>query len=252
MCGRYAYILPPDAMLALFRMLNELIYPPRYNIAPTQPIPVVWEQQGRRTAQLVRWGFVPAWVKDPREFPLLINARSESMAEKPAFRDAVRNQRCVIPASGYYEWVKRPGGSKQPYYITEADGRPMAFAGLYSTWTGPAGEEVDTAAIVTVEPNAEVAQIYDRMPALLRGQEAVDQWLDTREVRAREAVRLAVPPPAGTMKFHPVGKAIGSADAEGPELIRPLSPEEAAALEAEARPARGRKATAGSGQLDLF
>jgi putative SOS response-associated peptidase YedK len=146
MCGRYAYILPPDAMLALFKILNELIYPPRYNIAPTQPIPVVWEQQGRRTAQLVRWGFVPGWVKDPREFPLLINARSEGMAEKPAFRDALKHQRCVIPASGYYEWMKRPDGSKQPYYITEADGRTMAFAGLYSTWMGPEGEEIDTAA----------------------------------------------------------------------------------------------------------
>lgn len=252
MCGRYAYILPPDAMLALFKMLNELIYPPRYNIAPTQPIPVVWEQQGKRTGQLVRWGFVPAWVKDPREFPLLINARSESMAEKPAFRDSLRNHRCIIPASGYYEWMKRPDGTRQPYYITEADDRPMAFAGLYSTWVGPDGEEVDTAAIVTVAPNPEISQIYDRMPALLRSEEAVDQWLNTREVKAHEALHLAVPPLPGTMKYHPVGKAVGSANAEGPELIRPLTPEEAAALEVEARPARKKKAATGSGQLDLF
>ena len=251
MCGRYAYILPPDAMLALFKMLNELVYPPRYNIAPTQPIPVIWEQEGRRTAQLVRWGFVPAWVKDPREFPLLINARSEGMAEKPAFRDAVRNQRCVIPASGYYEWMKRPDGSKQPYYITEADGRPMAFAGLYSTWMGPEGEEIDTAAIVTVEPNEEVSQIYDRMPALLRSEEAVNAWLNTRDFDRPQAAKLTVPPPPGTMKFHPVGRAIGNANAEGPELIRPLTPEEAAALEAEARPMRKKK-TAGGTQLDLF
>ncbi len=251
MCGRYAFILPPDAMLALFKMLNELVYPPRYNIAPTQPIPVVWEQMGRRTAQLVRWGFVPNWVKDPRDFPLLINARAEGMAEKPAFRDAVRNQRCVIPASGYYEWVKQADGTKQPYYITEADGRTMAFAGLYSTWMGPNGEEVETAAIVTVPPNEEVARIYDRMPALLRSEAAVDDWLNTRDVDRSGAVQLALPPPPGTMRYHPVGTAIGNANAEGPELIRPLTPEEAAALAAETRPARRRK-TGGSTQLDLF
>ncbi|MHB1110202.1 MAG: SOS response-associated peptidase [Devosia sp.] len=253
MCGRYAYILPPDAMLALFKIFNELLYPPRYNIVPTQPIVAIWEQQGKRTGQLVRWGFVPGWVKDPRDFPLLVNARAESMAEKPAFRTALKHRRCVIPASGYYEWMKGPDGSKQPCYITQVDDRPMAFAGLYSTWVGPEGEEVDTAAIVTVEPNLEISSVYDRMPAILRGEDAVDRWLDTRKVGTSEARLLAVPPPPGTMKYHPVGKAIGSSTAEGPELIRPLTPEEAAVAKAEAKPARRKKAaSAGGGQLDLF
>lgn len=249
MCGRYAYILPPDAMLALFKMLNELVYPPRYNIKPTEPIVAIWEQQGRRTGQLVRWGLVPSWVKDPREFPLLINARAESMAEKPAFRGSLRNQRCIIPASGYYEWMKGPDGTRQPYYITQADDAPMAFAGLYSTWMGPEGEEIDTAAIVTVEPNLEISSVYERMPAILRGEDAVGRWLNTRDVDAREAQQLAGPPPPGSMKYHPVGKAIGSATAEGPELLRPVTLEEA---EADARPARKKKAAADGGQLDLF
>ena len=150
--------------------MNSIDFPPRYNITPTQPIAVIWEQAGRRTIQLVRWGFVPTWVKDPREFTLLINARAETMAEKPSFRNAVRNSRCIVPASGYYEWMKGPDGKKQPYYITMADDSPMIFAGLYSQWAGPEGEEVDTACIVTVEPNLEISSVYDRMPAILQGE----------------------------------------------------------------------------------
>src|SRR5690606_24974510 len=113
MCGRYAATLPPEMMVELFKLLNRIDYPPRYNIAPTQPIPVIWEQEARRTVQLVRWGFVPGWVKDPREFPLLINARAEGLIEKPSFRDAIKRSRCVIPASGYYEWMKGPDGRKR-------------------------------------------------------------------------------------------------------------------------------------------
>lgn len=249
MCGRYAFLLPPEAMVALFKVLNEIDYPPRYNITPTQPIVAIIERQGRRTAELFRWGFVPGWVKDPRDFSLLINARAESMAEKPSFRDAVRNSRCVVPASGYYEWMKGADGVRRPYYITSNETETMAFAGLYSTWAGPNGEEVDTVCIVTVDPNLEISGVYDRMPALLRGQEAIDAWLNTREVDTREAVGLAVSPPPGTMTYHAVGKAVGRADAEGPELIVPLTPEQAAA---EAESARPRKKAVGGSQLDLF
>lgn len=249
MCGRYAATLPPEMMVELFHLLNRIDYPPRYNIAPTQPIAVIWEQQVRRTVQLVRWGFVPSWVKDPREFPLLINARAESLIEKPSFRTAIRNSRCIIPATGYYEWMKGADGKKRPYYITQADGSPMAFAGLYSTWSGPDGEEIDTAAIVTVEPNLEISSIYDRMPAILRSGDAIDDWLNTRDVTAAQAVKLAAPPPPGSMTYYPVGKAIGSATAEGAELVRPLSPEELEAEAASSRPARPKKASA---QGELF
>jgi putative SOS response-associated peptidase YedK len=125
----------------------------------------------------------------------------------------------------------------------------MAFAGLYSTWAGPNGEEVDTVCIVTVDPNLEISGIYDRMPAILRGEDAIDAWLNTREVDVAEAVGLAVSPPQGTMKYHPVGRAIGNANNDGPELIVPLTPEQAAEEAASARP---KKKAANSGQLDLF
>lgn len=249
MCGRYAFLLPPEAMVALFKVLNEVDYPPRYNITPTQPIIAIVERQGRRTAELFRWGLVPGWVKDPREFSLLINARAETMADKPSFRDAVRNSRCVVPATGYYEWMKGTDGVRRPYYITSNETETMAFAGLYSTWAGPNGEEVDTVCIVTVDPNLEISGVYDRMPAILRGQAAIDGWLNTRDVDIRGAVGLAVSPPQGTMTYHPVGKAVGRADAEGPELIAPLTAEQAAE---EAQSARPRKKAAGGSQLDLF
>ena len=147
------------------------------------------------------------------------------MAEKPAFRNAVKNTRCIVPASGYYEWMKGADGKRQPYYITSAESETMAFAGLYSTWAGPNGEEVDTVCIVTVDPNLEISSVYDRMPAILRGNDAIDAWLNTRDVAAKEAAALAVSPPPGTMKYHPVGKAIGKATVEGPELIVPISDE---------------------------
>lgn len=245
MCGRYAYLLPPEAMQELFKLLKEvMLYPPRYNIAPTQPVITIVEREGRRTAELFRWGFVPGWVKDPKEWPLLINARSETMSEKPAFRDALRNCRCVVPATGYYEWRKRPDGERRPFYISARDGETLAFAGLYATWAGPNGEEVDTVCIVTTEPNAEVSEVYERMPAILRGT-AVDDWLNTRDVDVAEALSLAQPSPDGSMIFHPVAKTIGAATAEGPELIMPF--------EGEWEPARPKKkAAAGSRQLDLF
>lgn len=245
MCGRYAFLLPPQAMAGLFRTLNDIDYPPRYNIAPTQPIVTIVEREGRRTAELFRWGFVPGWVKDPREFSLLINARAESMADKPSFRDAVRSARCVVPASGYYEWMKGPEGKRQPYYISSTETETMAFAGLFSSWAGPNGEEVDTVCVVTVAPSLEISGVYDRMPAILRGQAAIDDWLNTREVDTRDALKLAVSAPEGTMHYHPVSRAIGKANLDGPELIRPVAPDEA-------EPVKPRRKAAGGSQLDLF
>lgn len=248
MCGRYAFFLPPEAMAALFKLLDQAVgdYPPRYNITPTQPIIAIAEREGRRTAELFRWGFMPGWVKDPKDFPLLINARGESMRDKPSFRDAVRNSRCIIPASGYYEWMKGADGQRRPYFISSNETETMAFAGLYSTWAGPNGEEVDTVCIVTVDPNLEISGVYDRMPAILRGQDAIDAWLNTRDVEGRIAAEFATAPPPGTMKYHPVGKAIGKATSEGAELILPAGPDEE-----EEAPKPKRKKAAG-GQLDLF
>ncbi|HEY8595563.1 MAG TPA: SOS response-associated peptidase [Devosiaceae bacterium] len=247
MCGRYAFTLPPEAMRDLFRTLNSIDYPPRYNIAPTQPIVTVLNERGRREARLARWGLVPEWVKDPREFPLIINARVEGLTGKPAFRGAMRHHRCIVPASGYYEWKKEPGGAKTPYYITRVDGGPMAFAGLFSTWLGPSGEEVDTAAIVTVPSGPDTADIHDRMPAVLSDDD-IDFWLDNTPGSAgnAEAARqLALPLPMGSLAMHAVSQRVNSNRNEGPDLIEPAT---------ESRPEPKRKAAGGggSGQMDLF
>lgn len=243
MCGRYAATLPPEQMVELFKLLNSIEMVPRYNIAPTQPVAAIWEESGRREAHFARWGLVPRWVKDPREFPLLVNARVETMAEKPAFRDALKHGRCIIPASGYYEWHTNPDKSKQPYYITHEDGRPMALAALYATWVGPEGEEIDSVATITVPTNPQLSEIHHRMPAILEG-DAIDQWLDVRGVPAGAAHQLALPLDDGMLKFHPVSTRVSSARDDDPGLIEPatvIKPE----------PVRLKKA-AGGGQLDLF
>lgn len=242
MCGRYASTLPPEMMLELFKLLNTIEVVPRYNIAPTQPIAAIWETGSRREAHFARWGLVPGWVKDPREFPLLINARTETMLEKPAFRDAMKHGRCIIPASGYFEWHTNPDKSKQPYYITLADGAPMALAGLYATWEGPNGEVVDSVATITVPANAQLSKVHDRMPAILRGDE-IDDWLNVRDVRAATAHQLALPLEDGAVKFHPVSTRVNSARDDDPGLIAP------ATIQAlQPKP----KKVAGGGQMSLF
>jgi putative SOS response-associated peptidase YedK len=232
-------------MQELFKLLNHLDMVPRYNIAPTQPIAAIWEQHGRREAHFARWGLVPGWVKDPREFPLLINARVETMAEKPAFRDALKHGRCIIPASGYYEWHTNPDKTKQPYYITYADGRPMALAGLYASWMGPNGEEIDSVATITVPTNNQLSTIHDRMPAII-APEAIDDWLNVREVRAAEARQLALPLPDGVLKFHPVSTRVNSARDDDPGLIEPIT------IEPPKPPAAKKRAAGGGAQMDLF
>ena len=241
MCGRYAATLPPEQMAELFKLLNQIEMVPRYDIAPTQPVAAIWEETGRREGHFARWGLVPRWVKDPREFPLMINARAETMAEKPAFRDALKHGRCIIPASGYYEWHTGPDKKKQPYYITLEDDQPMALAGLYATWVGPEGEEIDTVATITVPANPQLSVVHDRMPAILRGDE-IDAWLDVRGVPAKDAYQLALPLPDGVVKFHPVSTRVNSARDDDPGLILEVTPE---------KPEPPRKKAAG-GQLDLF
>jgi putative SOS response-associated peptidase YedK len=252
MCGRYAASLPPEMLVELFRLLSSVDMPARFNIKPTEPILAIRHSltAGGRVAQLYRWGLLPAWVKDAREFPLLINARAESLLDKPAFRDSLRFRRCVVPADGYYEWMSGPDGKKHPYFITLNHNEPMVFAGLYATWNGPDGSAVDSAAIVTVTPNLEISGIHDRMPAILRG-ESVDKWLDTDGVAPEEAALLAQTPAPGALKFHIVSKEVGRVEAEGPHLIRPLTAEQAAAEAGSGRPGR-KQAVAGARQLDLF
>ena len=190
MCGRYVIISTPEAIRALFGYGEQPNFPPRYNVAPTQPIPIVRLVDGKRSFALMRWGLLPSWVKDPKTFPLLINARGESVLEKPAFRNAMRRRRCLIPTDGFYEWqAGKAGGPKRPYFVRakrDADGRapPLAFAGLYETWTGPNGEELDTAAIVTTAAN----RTLDRDPrphAGLRAEGRLRSVARLRQCRSR-------------------------------------------------------------------
>jgi putative SOS response-associated peptidase YedK len=246
MCGRYAVTLPKEAMRDLFRTLNVVDYPARYNIKPTEPIVTIREDRdGDRTMQFARWGLVPAWVKEPKDFALLINARSEGMIDKPAYRDAVRWHRCIVPASGYYEWMKDGKGNSQPYYVTMADGTPMAFAGLYATWSGPGGEAIDSAAIVTTPAGEDTVHIHTRAPAVLRGDQ-IEAWLDTAHVTAEIAAALVVPLEGGAVVYHPVDRAVGNTASDGPGLIAPIDP--ATQPAPEPRP----KKRAAAGQLDLF
>ncbi|WP_404405814.1 SOS response-associated peptidase [Pelagibacterium halotolerans] len=248
MCGRYAFTLPSEAMEILFRVANVPEYPPRYNIAPTQPILAIWrDESGERAAKLARWGLVPAWVKDPRDFSLIINARAETMAEKPTFKASVRHHRCVVPASGYYEWRRTPDGKKLPHYITSASGEPLAMAGLYASWMGPNGEEVDTAAIITVPANSDLAQIHDRMPAIL-GMTDIDAWLDVRGTDPKTALQVIRSAPEGTMTAHPVSNRVNSARNEGEDLIAPVTVEKPQADSGEAKDVK----PANPSQLDLF
>lgn len=241
MCGRYALTLAQGKMAELFGLPETLDIVPRYNIAPTQPVIAIWEAEARRRAHFARWGLVPGWVKDPRSFSLLINARAESMAEKPAFRDALKHGRCVVPASGYYEWHTGPDGHKQPYYISRADGAPLAMAGLYASWMGPNGEEIDSLATITVPANGQLSGIHHRMPAILSDAAQWDAWLDVRRVSAAEAAPLARPLADGLLAFHPVSRRVNSARDDDPGLIEAVTPE----------PPQPKKPP-GGGQLDLF
>jgi putative SOS response-associated peptidase YedK len=224
MCGRYVIISTPEAIRAMFGYGELPNFPPRYNVAPTQPIPVVRLENGKRAFALMRWGLIPAWVKDPKGFALLINARGETVLDKPAFRNAMRRRRCLIPTDGFYEW--QPGPPKRPYFVRAkpgADGTapPLAFAGLYETWTGPNGEEVDTAAIITTTANRTLSFVHERMPVFV-APEAFDLWLDCANVEADVAAALIAPADEGLLEVYEVSAAVNRVANDSAALIAPV------------------------------
>jgi putative SOS response-associated peptidase YedK len=227
MCGRYLITTAPEAVRRLFGYLEQPNFPPRYNVAPTQPIPIVRLNAGKREFALVRWGLIPAWVKDPRGFPLLINARGDTVNDKPAFRNAMKRRRCLIPADGFYEWQEE-GGRKRPYVVRPRHGGPIAFAGLWECWTGPNGEEVETAAIVTTDANRSLHPIHHRMPVIV-APDAFDFWLDCANVDALTAAAVFAPAPDGLMEAYEISTAVNRVANDGPDLLEPLAPTPAAA-----------------------
>jgi putative SOS response-associated peptidase YedK len=221
MCGRYALYGPHSRNRDYFGVDEWPDFSDHYNIAPSAVVPIIRKApDGRRVANMLRWGLIPNWAKDETIGAKLNNARGESVAEKPSFRSAYRKRRCLVPANGFYEWQQVPGQKwKQPYYITLADGNPMAMAGLWESWTDPAGEIIRTFCIITTEANEVMAPIHDRMPVLIRP-DAWSAWLDpgTDLTTIDPLITTAQPEEITT---RAVSRKVSNAREEGPELIDP-------------------------------
>ncbi len=249
----------PEEIEALFALLDLEPFPPRYNIAPTQPLLMVLAGERRqpgsnlpdRKALLVRWGLIPAWAKDSKALPLLINARAETAAGKPAFRAAMRHRRALVPASGFYEW-KRDGRKKsQPYWVRPKGGGIVAFAALMETFAEPGGSEIDTGAILTTTANAQLAEIHDRQPVVIRPPD-FERWLDCRTQEPRDVADLLAPVEPDFFEAIPVSTRVNKVTNTGPEIQERAEPGEDAA-EATARPKRTRKAERDNGaQMKLL
>ncbi|QUS38441.1 SOS response-associated peptidase [Tardiphaga alba] len=252
MCGRFVITSAPEALRRVFGYTAQPNFPPRHNIAPTQPIPVVIVENEIRHFRLMRWGLLPSWVKDPRKFTLLINARSETIQEKPAFKYAIRRRRCLIPADGYYEWQSR-GERKQPYFIYPRAGGPIGFAGLAETWMGPNGEEMDSVAIITAEASTGMSVLHHRVPVTIEADQ-FGQWLDCRSDSAADVMTLLKPPSDGTFAWHPVSSAVGRVAIDEPQLLLPISDEDMAEADKPRQKAVRKVAAASNddGQGSLF
>lgn len=203
MCGRYALHSSPEVVALAFGLSDVPAFAPRYNIAPTAPVLIVRDAG----AATVRWGLVPRWAKDPSVGARMNNARAETVAEKPSFREAYRKRRCLIPANGFYEW-KAEGGRKQPYYVYPARGELFAFAGLWEQWN-----DLQTCAIITTEANATMAAVHERMPVIVPPA-AYSAWLAGAEGLLR-------PCPDDAIGLRRVGRAVNHARNEGPGLLEP-------------------------------
>jgi putative SOS response-associated peptidase YedK len=217
MCGRFTITHPNEALARLFDAMpgNDLPESPRFNICPTQAVAVVTAAEGGRRLRVMRWGFVPSWYKTMTDGPLIINARADTVATKPAFRDAVRARRCIVPASGFYEWSEGPGGTRLPWYFTRADGEPLALAGLWQRWG-----DVDTCAIVSTEAGPGMAGLHHREPVVL---EKSDWPLWLGEAGHGAAVLMHASDPGTLAAPFRVDARVNSNRAAGAELILPLA-----------------------------
>ena len=238
MCGRYATARKRQELLDEFGIGLDAIeddLEADYNVAPTKPVPVVLERRPKeapeevvRQLRSLRWGLVPSWAKDLSVGARMINARVETVDEKPAFRKAFRDRRCLLPADGYYEWYEleplegRTKPRKQPFFIRPRDGEIMAMAGLYEFWKSPEGEWVTTCTIITTDASDDLGRIHDRMPMVVR-REQWDAWLDPGRTDPEDVRALLIPAMAGTMEAYPVSPLVSNVKNNGPELIQPLT-----------------------------
>lgn len=256
MCGRFTLAATPDEVAAFLATLELDAFPPRYNIAPTQPILMAIAGPSRepgsnlpdRVALLVRWGLIPSWCKDPKSLPLLINARSETAAEKNAFRAAMRHRRALIPATGFYEW-KREGKARQAYLIRPKGGGLMAFGALMETFADPGGSEIDTGAILTTAANDQIAAIHDRMPVVIRPADFA-RWLDCRTQEPRDVADLLAPVEPGFFEAIAISDKVNKVANTGPDILEPIAVAQPAPQPADKPKAAGKPAPAD--QLKLF
>ncbi len=223
MCGRFTlFVDPKDLMEAFPGFAVPVDWTPRYNIAPTQSVAVI-PNNGGDQIEFFRWGLIPSWAKDPNIGNRMINARAETLAEKPSFRAAYRRRRCLVLADGFYEWRKEPGRTtKTPLYIRLESGEPFAFAGLWEAWRAPDEQTILSCTIITTTPNPLVAKIHNRMPVILE-REAYDLWLDPAEQSPDRLGKWLRPYPAAQMTAHPVSTLVNSPANDSPACIVPVS-----------------------------
>lgn len=220
MCTRYSLTSPHEAVRLYFRLGHLDEFPARFNIAPTDPALIIrLGLRGEREAILVRWGFIPGWVKDPASVSLMVNARAETAAEKPSFRAALRHRRCLVPTSGFYEWTGNKG-ARQPHLVRLKTGEPFGMAGLWETWLGADGSEIDTMAILTTSANGDMARIHDRMPVIIDPADH-DRWLDCRSGSSVDTGDLLRSLPDGLLEIVAVNPKLNNPRLEGPELHQP-------------------------------
>lgn len=220
MCGRFTLALPVEMLAEVIGEIEQGRILPRYNIAPTQQVAVVRQDAGgQRHLSYLRWGLIPPWAKDASVGSPMINARAETVHEKPAFRHAFRSRRCLIPASGFFEWEKKEG-RKQPLYIRMKDGGPMIFAGFWESWKSPDGGIVESCTILTTSANSLIRPIHDRMPVIL-GRSDWDTWL-SRDATREQLTMLFQPYPSDLLHLYPVGTGVNNPRNDSPDLIDPL------------------------------
>ncbi|MFH0996875.1 MAG: SOS response-associated peptidase [Pseudomonadota bacterium] len=221
MCGRFTLHFPVELLAEIFGLPDFPGLVPRYNIAPTQAAAVVRSTGKASSIDLLRWGLVPSWAKDISAGSRMINARSESLPDKPAFRNAVRLRRCIVPASGFYEW-KPEGSRKVPYYIRLSDGAPMGFAAIWEAWKTPDGSFLETFAILTTSANSLIAPIHDRMPVILHP-DTYGLWLDKDVHDPKQLQRLYLPYSADFLILHPVSTRVNSPRNDDIACIEPAT-----------------------------
>lgn len=217
MCGRFVADIPSDELRKIFRLIETPQQEARYNVAPTQQVAVVRNEGDHNRLDFLKWGFVPSWAKDLKSGSHQINARSETVTEKPAFRQAIKYRRCIVPTSGFYEW-EHSGDKKQPWFIQLADRSPMCLAGIWETWKAPDGSELETFAILTTESNKLVAPLHDRMPVILHP-DTFTFWLSHNMHDPEQLQPLYQPFSAAEMTAHKVPDLVNNRRFDSPACI---------------------------------